>query len=106
MDSVTALLSALGPAGLTTGTLLGLAILAIVSGKLLPRATLDRELAAKDQHIAQLEATNREWEEAWRDSMGVAAEGRAKNRDLIDSFRVVETVVLALSSAGAVNRDE
>lgn len=103
MDPVTALLSALGPAGLTTGTLLGLVILAIVTGKLVPRATVDTQLAAKDDHIAELKSTNGKWEEAWRESQGISAEVRAQNRDLIDSLRTVERVVLALPSAEGVS---
>lgn len=106
MDPVTAVLSALGPAGLTTGTLLGLVVLAIISGKLVPKSTVDTQLQAKDDHIAELKTTNGKWEEAWRESQGIAAEVRSQNRDLIDSFRVVEKVVLALPAAEAVTRNE
>lgn len=77
--------------------LVALVVLMILTGRLIPKSTHDRELAAADQRTADAVARGDEWKQTAKATEEVNSIVRAQNSELIDANRVVKAF---LQSAG------
>ena len=78
-------------------SLVALVVLMILTGRLIPKSTHDRELAAADQRTSDAVARGDEWKQTAKATEEVNSIVRAQNSELIDANRVVKAF---LQSAG------
>lgn len=82
--------------------LVALVVLMILTGRLIPKSTHDRELAAADQRTSDAVARGDEWKQTAKDTESVNAVVRAQNSELIEANKVVKAF---LQSAGPAVMD-
>lgn len=77
--------------------LVALVVLMILTGRLIPKSTHDRELEAADKRTADAVRRGDEWKQTAKATEEVNAIVRAQNTELIDANKVVKAF---LQSAG------
>lgn len=82
--------------------LVALVVLMILTGRLIPKSTHDRELEAADQRTTDAVARGDEWKQTAKDTAEVNAVVRAQNSELIEANKVVKAF---LQSAGPTIAD-
>lgn len=86
-------------------SILAIVVIMILTGRLIPKSTHERELEAADKRTSDAVARGDEWKQTAKDTEEVNAVVRAQNGQLIEANRVVEAFLRsagpAASSGGA-----
>jgi hypothetical protein len=91
MEWTQMLTPALGPVGL-----LGVVVILILTGRLIPKTGVDERLADKDKQITT-------WQKAYEGALAVQEVQRAHITELLDATRTTTHVIQALPRAASLN---
>jgi len=86
-------------AALTPAALLSLVVLLVLTGRLVPRRTIDDLRADKDASDAALRAEADKWRTAWMEELGRSDALQGQNKELLELARTAVPVIQALPRA-------
>lgn len=73
--------------------IVALVVLMILTGRLVPKVTHDRELEAAEKRVTDAVARGDEWKQSAEETQAVNAEIRAQNSSLIKANEIVEALI-------------